>query len=141
MHAVGDVGRRPTGAEVETGVHGAGELTQLGFGDAAKGVRAALCGTPGGEGGFVEECSASAYQRGSGTGSVGKGECIGALGALGEFVVSVASEGIDETLAISFVLASRAVLFETFSIEKGVASVALCALIDCIVIDDTWEFG
>ena len=94
-----------------------------------------------GEGGFVEECSGGAGEWGFGAGSIGKGESSGALGAFGEFVVSVTSEGIGETLAVSFVLTSRAVLFETSSIDKGVASVALGAGIDVCVIENTGESG
>jgi hypothetical protein len=94
-----------------------------------------------GEGGFVEECSGGAGEWGFGAGSIGEGESGGALGAFGEFVVSVASEGIGETLAVSFVLASRAVLFETSSIDKGVASVALGADTEDCVIENTGESG
>jgi hypothetical protein len=94
-----------------------------------------------GEGGFVEECSAGAGEWISGAGSIGEGESSGALGAFGEFVESVASEGIGETLTVSFVLTSRAVLFDTSSIDKGVASVALGADTEDCVIENTGESG
>jgi hypothetical protein len=93
------------------------------------------------EGGFVEECSAGAGERGSGAGSIGKSESSGALGAFGEFIESVTSEGIGETLAVSFVLTSRAVLFDTSSIGKGVSSVALSADIEDCAIENTGEPG
>lgn len=94
-----------------------------------------------GPGGFVEEGSSGAGEWGFFTDTIFEIEACGALGALGEIVVSVTSSGIGEALSVFFVLSGGAVLLNTFSRDKGVSSVAGFADVENGVIEDTGESG
>lgn len=92
-------------------------------------------------GGFVEEGSSSAGQRGFFTETII--ECVsrGAFGAFGEIIVSVTSERVGEALTILFVLSGRAILLDTSCSIKDVSSVAGFTSSDNWIIEDTWKSG
>lgn len=91
--------------------------------------------------GRVEVSSSSARKWGSVAYSVVESVSNGALGTFGEIVISVTSDRVGKALTISFVLASRAVVFKASSVDKGVSGVALLAGIDSFVVEDTGESG
>lgn len=68
-------------------------------------------------GGRVEVSSSSASKWGSVADSIVQGVSSGALSTFGKIVVNVTSNWVCKALAVSFVLTSGAIVFETFSVD------------------------